>query len=94
MSLTGHTRATAARFRARQVALAKRLADPKGFISFSCLFLDKFTDPDELAEFERMLAEICPDETFTEIEKFRTSGWGSKAHSTKHYTPKRDRETS
>ena len=92
--LTGHTPATARRFREKQMELVRHLARPEGIVAFSTLFLDKFTDDDELDHFDNELLAINPNlpESVIDMENFRTSGWGDKKHSHKHYTPKRDRE--
>lgn len=94
-SLTGHTIKTAQRFRGKQMELIEHLAQPDRIVDFTTLFLDAFTEEEELERYKAMLRSINPEldpEDVVDMEQFRTGGWGSQKLTQANYTPKRDRE--
>jgi uncharacterized Fe-S cluster-containing radical SAM superfamily protein len=90
--LTGQTPATASRFRGKQLELVRFLSEPGRTIAWSALFLDAFSDEDELAAFIDELEAINPGITEgnrIDMQKFMTTSWGDKKYSERRYTPKR-----
>lgn len=86
--LTGMTAATSERFHKRQLRVLRWLATKAEHIGYFANFIDEFTDDEEYAELIREFERKQPGAH----RLFGVDPYRRGYNSTKHYTPKRDRE--